>query len=213
MSLSCFPGHVTAGCLPATFGVAAFGVAAWRASLGLSPTYRPAAHHIARHATRLWLWHMAIMGHCTHCTHGNSYHMPRLCHTHCSPAPGASTCGQEAPRSRAHVEPESMQRRPGATREASATPHVRRRRRVRHRGDGGWRDGKPGERFGAWTGPAVGSLMSRARTAAGAKTTGPFLPIPPAPAMRFPSLTPPFPSSVPHTWVSFLGVLPLTFDP
>ena len=202
-----------------------------RGRLGLSPICRPAAHHIAPllHTYRmacLWLWHtyhmalmalMALMASCQQPSHAclcHNYHMPRLCHTHSSPAPGASTCGQAAPGSRTHVEPESMRRRAGAMHEASETPHVRRRGRIRHGGDEEGRDEGPGGRFDASTARAVGSLMSRARTAAGAKTTGPFSPTPPAPAMRFPSLTPPFPAQLSLTpRLSFLGVLPFTSLP
>jgi len=130
MSLSCFRRHVTVGCLGACVGC----LGAARDRLAQAPCRSP--HCTARlwhtyHKARLWLWprytpmyvqhiHADACGTPKHAS-ANSYHMPRLCHTHSSRARAAR---QQDPRHcLAHVEPESMQGRAGAMREASGTAH------------------------------------------------------------------------------------------
>ena len=128
----------------------------------------------------------------------------------------ASTCGQAA-RPTSLPCPRRAREHAGQGRcNARGKRHGARRGRIWHGGDGGGRDQGPDGRFGAWTGRAVGSWMSPARTAAGAKTTGPSWPTPPAPAIRSPSLTPPLPLHLhspplfPSHLVAVLGVSPLT---
>ena len=161
-------------------------------------------------------YHMALMA-SWHSWHHGTPTTAITCHAYATPIPCLHRARARAARRHrvaGHTSRESMRRRAGAMREASATPHVRRRGRIRRGGDGGRRYEGPGGQFDASTARAVGSLMSRARTAAGAKTTGPFSPTPPAPAMRFPSLTPPFPAQLSLTpRLSFLGVLPFTSLP
>jgi hypothetical protein len=119
-----------------------------RGRLGLSPSCRPAAHHIARllhtyRMARLWLWHtyhmalmalMALMASCqqpSHACHANSHHMSAYattitCHAYATPIPRLHRARARAARRHRAAGPTSSQRACGAG-QVQCTRQARRR--------------------------------------------------------------------------------------